>query len=127
MRIEIFDPIEDQAQLAQKVAATCGLRDVCIAFIEDEEEEVKNAERRLLSQLAQSSMGSKISDAHQAMSPSVLPAYRRTGRLRLFGNLGLANRLCWPTALDNYLFLSCCIKLRRNYEYFEPLPYEPGD
>ena len=40
VRIEIFDPIEDQGQLAQKVAAAYGLRDVCIANapIEDEEE-----------------------------------------------------------------------------------------
>ena len=40
VRIEIFDPIEDQSQLAQKVAAAYGLRDVCIANapIEDEEE-----------------------------------------------------------------------------------------
>lgn len=43
VRIEIFDPIEDQSQLAQKVAAAYGLRDVCIANapIEDEEE-IKN-------------------------------------------------------------------------------------
>ena len=40
VRIEIFDPIEDQGQLAQKVASVYGLRQVCIANapIEDEEE-----------------------------------------------------------------------------------------
>ena len=40
VRIEIFDPIEDQGQLAQKVASAYGLRQVCIANapIEDEEE-----------------------------------------------------------------------------------------
>ncbi len=40
VRIEIFDPIEDQGQLAQKVAAAYGLHQVCIANapIEDEEE-----------------------------------------------------------------------------------------
>ncbi len=42
VRIKIFDPIEDQSQLAQKVAAAYGLKDACIANAPiDDEEDIK--------------------------------------------------------------------------------------
>ncbi len=48
VRIEIFDPIEDQSHLAQKVAAAYQLKDVCIANapIENEEDIKKYIGRR---------------------------------------------------------------------------------
>ncbi|MCH4188531.1 MAG: sugar-binding transcriptional regulator [Megasphaera sp.] len=42
VRIEIFDPIEDQSQLSQKIAAQYHLKDVCIANVPiDNEQEIK--------------------------------------------------------------------------------------
>lgn len=42
VRIEIFDPIEDQSQLSQKLATAYHLKDVCIANVPiDDEQEIK--------------------------------------------------------------------------------------
>ena len=46
VRIEIFDPIEDQSHLAQKVAAAYQLTDVCIATAPIENEEETAAENK---------------------------------------------------------------------------------